>query len=95
MKETIEYTNTTKELLEKVNNAHYELRSSGLDLIGYRVEIELSISSYRDLVAERQFSPIRLEVDTPTEKIHRGTVFGVPCVITQDTDRVLIAREVK
>lgn len=86
---------TFNELWEKVSKAQYELNSSGLEFRGYGVKIELSIDSFQDLVAEKQFSAIRTEVDTPTEKVHRGTVYGVPFVITLDTDRVLIAREIK
>lgn len=86
---------TFEGLLEKIRKVQYELNSSGLDVRGYGVEIELSIASFRDLVSKNKFSLIRTEVDTPIERVHRGTVFGVPFVITQDTDRVLIAKEIK
>lgn len=85
---------TFEELLEKIRNAQYELISSGLNIRGYKLEIELSIASFRDLVSKNKFSLIRTEVDTPIERV-QGTVFGVPFVITQDTDRVLIAKEIK
>lgn len=85
---------TFNELYEKVNKAALELLCSGLDIRGYGIQIELSINSYRDLLneLERRFA-IRTEIDDPNERVHRGTIFGTPFVLTQDTDRVLIARE--
>lgn len=85
---------TFNELWEKVRKATLELRCNGLDMRGYGIQIELSINSYRDLLKERESSSgIRTEVDDPNERVHRGTIFGTPFVLTQDTDRVLIAKE--
>ncbi len=84
---------TFDELWEKVHKANLELRCNGLELMGYGIQIELSISSYRDLLNERECRfAIRTEVDDPNERVHRGTIFGTPFVLTQDTDRVLIAK---
>lgn len=87
---------TFKELFEKVQKALFELRCSGLDVRGYGVQLELSIKSYHDLLDERERrSAIRTEVDDINEPVHKGTVFGIPFVITQGIDRVLIAKEVE
>lgn len=86
---------TFEELHEKVRKAHAELYISGLEHFGFTVMIELSIKSYRELCARDNWRAIRLEVDTPTERAHRGTIYGTPFVLTQDTDRVLIAKAVE
>lgn len=84
------------ELFEKVQKANVELRCSGLDVRGYGIQLELSIKSYRDLLNEREIRfGIRMEVDKPIEDIHKGTIYGFPFVLTQGTDRVLIAKEFK
>ena len=84
---------TFKEIRDKVYKADYELQKMGLEHFGYEVIVELSLDSYRQLVASEHFYAVRTEVDTPTEKVHRGTIYGTPFVLTQDTDRVLIAKE--
>lgn len=87
---------TFKELFEKVQKALFELRCSGLDMRGYGVQLELSIKSYRDLLNERERrSAVRTEVDDVNKTVHKGTVFGIPFVITQGIDRVLIAKEIE
>lgn len=87
---------TFKELFEKMQKALFELRCSGLDLRGYGVQLELSIKSYRDLLNERESrSAIRTEVDDVNKTVHKGIVFGIPFVLTQGIDRVLIAKEVE
>lgn len=85
---------TFDELYEKVRKATLELRCNGLEMIGYGIQIELSIKSYRDLLNDREcMSGIRTEVDDVNERVHRGTIFGTPFVLTEDTDRVLVAKE--
>ena len=85
---------TFDELYEKVRKATIELRCKGLEMMDYGIQIELSINSYRDLLNERErMSAIRTEVDDVNERVHRGTIFGTPFVLTQDTDRVLVAKE--
>lgn len=86
---------TFEELHEKVRKADAELCISGLDHFGFTVMIELSIKSYRELCARGNWGAIKLEVDTPTERVQRGTIYGTPFVLTQDTDRVLIAKAVE
>lgn len=84
-----------EELRKKVRKVYAEFYESGLEHFGFTVMIELSITSYRELCANDNWRVIRLEVDTPTEKVHRGTIYGTPFVLTQDTDRVLIAKAVE
>lgn len=86
---------TFEELREKVRKADAEFYASGLEHFGFTVMIELSLKSYRELCANDNWRAIRLEVDTPTERVHRGTIYGTPFVLTQDTDRVLIAKVVE
>jgi hypothetical protein len=88
---------TFKELFEKVQKALFELRCSGLDVRGYGVQLELSIKSYRDLLNERSLRfGIPIEVDrVPIEDIPKGTIYGIPFVITQGIDRVLIVKEIE
>lgn len=82
------------ELHEKVSKASMELRCNGLERFGYSVQIELSINTYRELLCDYQGRfAIKTEVDDPKERIHRGTIYGIPFILTQDTDRVLIAKE--
>lgn len=87
---------TFKELFEKVQKALFELRCSGLDVRGYGVQLELSFESYRDLLNEREIRfGLSDEFDKPIEDIHKGTVYGIPFVLTQGIDRVLIAKEIE
>lgn len=86
---------TFEELHEKVRKAYAELYVSSLEHFGFTVMIELSIKSYRELSARDNWGAIQLEVDTPTEKVHRGTIYGTLFILTQDTDRVLIAKAVE
>lgn len=85
---------TFDELHEKVRKAFMELQCNSLERVGYSVQIELSVNSYRELLNDYhgRFA-IKTEVDDPKEKVHRGTIYGTPFVITLDTDRVLIAKE--
>ena len=86
---------TFDELHEKVRKAFMELRCNGLERVGYSVQIELSVNSYRELLNDYhgRFA-IKTEVDDPKERVHRGTIYGTPFVLTQDTDRVLVAKEI-
>ena len=85
---------TFNELWGKVRKATLELRCNGLEMMGYGIQIELSIKSYRDLLNDREYNfEVRTEVDDVNESVHRGTIFGTPFVLTKDTDRVLIAKE--
>ena len=86
---------TFDELREKIHKANSELFESGLSHFGYKLQIEFSIKTYAQLVADKDNWYIRTEVDTPTERIHKGTVFGVPFILTTDTDRILIAKEIE
>lgn len=86
---------TFDELHIKVRKAFMELQCNGLKRVGYGVQIELSINSYRELLNERQGFAIKLEVDDPRERINRGTIYGTPFILTEDTDRVLIAKEIQ
>ena len=85
---------TFDELHEKVRKAFIELQCNELEQLGYSVQIELSINSYRELLNDYhgRFA-IKTEVDDPKEKVHRGTIYGTPFVLTLDTDRVLVAKE--
>ena len=85
---------TFDELHEKVRKAFMELRCNGLERVGYGVQIELSVNSYRELLNDYhgRFA-IKTEVDDPIEGVHRFTIYGTPFVVTLDTDRVLIAKE--
>ena len=83
---------TFEKLYKKVREAMLELRCNGLEKVGYGIQIELSIKSYQELVIERHGFGIELEADTPTERVNRGIIFGTPFVLTQDTDRVMIAK---
>ena len=85
---------TLEDINNKVRKANIELFHSGLEHYGFKVQIEISLETYRKLCAGDNFRVIRLEVDTPNERVHRGTIYGTTFVITQDTDRVLIAKEV-
>ena len=86
---------TFDELHEKVRKAFMELQYNGLERVGYGVQIELSINSYRELLNDYhgRFA-VKPEVDDPKEYVHRGTIYGTPFVLTQDTDRVLVAKEI-
>lgn len=86
---------TFDELHVKVRKAFMELRCNGLEKVGYSVQIELSINSYRELLNERQGFAIKFEVDNPRERINRGTIYGTPFILTECTDRVLIAKEIQ
>jgi len=85
---------TFDDLHKKVRKAFMELQCNGLERLGYSVQIELSVNSYRELLNDYhgRFA-IKTEVDDPKECIHRGTIYGTPFVLTQDTDRVLVAKE--
>ena len=85
---------TFDELHEKIRKAFMELHCNGLERVGYGVQIELSINSYRELLNDYcgRFA-FKTEVDDQKERTHRGTICGTPFVLTQDTDRVLIAKE--
>ncbi len=83
-------------LYEQSLKAAKELERLGLKKEGYGIQIELSINSYRDLLKESIIgNEIQFEVDTPTERVNRGTIKGIPFVLTLDTDRVLITKEIK
>ena len=85
---------TFDELHEKVSKARVELNRYGLYELGFDVQIELSIKSYHQIVADRKFyGYVKTEVDDVNERIHRGTIFNIPFVLTEGTDRVLIAKE--
>ena len=85
---------TFDELHEKVRKATGELYDSGLCKYGFNIQIELSLDSYRKICAEREsYFYVKTEVDDVREKVHRGYIFNVPFVLTEGTDRVLIAKE--
>ena len=77
-----------EKLYKKVREAMLELRCNGLEKVGYGIQIELSIKSYQELVIERHGFGIELEA----ERVNRGIIFGTPFVLTQDTDRVIVAK---
>lgn len=82
------------ELYEKVSKARVELNRQGLYRLGFDVQIELSLKSYHQIIDDRKFyGYVKTEVDDVNERIHRGTIFNIPFVLTGDTDRVLIAKE--
>ncbi len=84
---------TFEELYKKIQKPRKELLDNGLDRFGYELRIELSMGTYLQLLQQREGFAIKLDLDTPTERINRGKVFGITFVITQDSDRVLIAKE--
>ncbi len=82
---------TFDKLYKEVRKAFCELQNNGL--VGYEVQIELSINSYRELLADRDhYFCIKTEVDTPKDCVCRGTIYGTPFVLTKDTDRVMVAK---
>lgn len=83
-----------EELEKKARQALSEINNNGLDHAGYGVQIELSIKSYYELQAQRRYFAIKTEVDDLKEPVHKGTIFGIPFVLTKYTDRVLIAKEI-
>ena len=83
---------TFDELYKKIQKPRRELIDNGLDRFGYEIRIELSIKSYQQLMAQREGFAIKLDIDTPTERKNSGHIFGIPFVITEDTDSVLIAK---
>ena len=75
-----------EEIREKVLRAQHELIATGFDHYGYEVQVELSVGSYKKLCAEVWFNI------KPNEDFSGGTIYGVPFIITQKTDRVLIVK---
>lgn len=78
-----------KDIWEKVNKAQHELIVSGLEHYGYKVQVELDVHTYQKLCGEVWFNII------PNEDFSGGTIYGVPFIITQKTNRVLIARVIE
>ena len=84
---------TFDKLYEAVRKATDELMRNGLDHAGYEIQIELSINSYRELLCDRDhYFAIKIEVDDVKERVHRGTIYGTPFILTEGTDRVVIAK---
>ena len=82
------------DLFNRVRKASLELQSNGLKRFGYEVLIELSINSYRQLLADRDnYLAIRTEVDDPKDCVCKGTIYGIKFIVTKDIDRVLVAKE--
>ena len=75
-----------EDLWEKIRKAKYELIANGLEHYGYEIQVELSLDSYTKLCSEVWFNI------KPNEDFSGRTVYGVPFIITQKTDRVLIAK---
>ena len=77
-------------LWKKVNKAQFELMTTGLVHHGYCVQIELSPKTYQQLLC----TAYEFETGTKLSSEKKGgTIHGVPFIITQDTDRVLIVKE--
>lgn len=79
---------TFSELNNEIRKARREILFHELDRFGFEVQIEMSIDTYHRLSVENG-AIVRSEA---IEKTKQGLVFGIPFILTQDTDRVLIAK---
>ena len=80
---------TYSDLSRKIAEAQFELRKNGLELQGFSLQLEISVRLYNKLSANYwNYFEISNQDDIPSK------IFGVPYIITQDTDRLLIAKEI-
>ena len=86
---------TFEELLKKKMQAFNELNHNRLGRFGFSIQIELSINTYREMLNDYN-GRLAIQIDdNPKEAMVSGRIFGNPFVVTNDTDRVLIAKEIK
>ncbi len=82
--------NSYEDLSLKLAEAKLDLRKTGLELQGFSLQLEISIRTYNILSANYwNYFKISNSNDIPNK------IFGIPYIITQDTDRILIAKEIE
>ena len=78
------------DLGRKIAETQFELDRSGLSRQGFIVQAEISIKTYNKLSSNYwSFFQKSNHDDSPDR------ICGIPYTITQDTDRILIAKEIE
>lgn len=80
--------NTIEVLGNELSIAERELKKNGLSDMGFGIQIEISLNTFKTLSYSSIVSHFK-----PNEGLGSGTVYGFPYIITTDTDRILVAKE--